>query len=62
MNTHYTADLELDRLWRRDAQARINFLLWLAECLSPPRWERMSDEGKAVIRAEAAQALRQVAE
>lgn len=42
------------------ARRRAGFLLWLAECLSAPRWDRMSAEGQADIRREAADALRQV--
>jgi hypothetical protein len=42
------------------AQHSAGFLRWLAECLSEPRWSRMSDEGRDTIRREAADALRQV--
>lgn len=45
---------------RRSAVHRAGFLRWLAECLSEPRYSRMSDEGRRVIRHESADALRQL--
>ena len=43
------------------AKHRAGFLLWLAECLSEPRWSRMDAVGQEVIRREAAAAMRQIA-
>ena len=44
------------------AQTQRDHLMSLVFFLCSPRWERMSQDAKATIRAEAAQALRWVAE
>ncbi len=43
------------------AQRRAGYLLWLCECLSEPRWSRMSAEGQREIRRAAIEELRQIA-
>jgi len=54
-----TADNDKFYSDRERLRTRARFLLWLVECMSPPRWERMSDEGRAAIRAEATRALKE---